>query len=332
MNKKIIYAMVIILGVLVVFWVVLKNVDTATSEPESLAALDIDFNAENAAKIDVFKQDYPDSGLHFAKIDTVWVVTNAYNAPAKKPDIEKLLTDLNEVSGEIRAESAELYDDFDITDEKALQIEISDDGGSKLLHAYIGKGGTGMQSFIRLAGSPTVYLANENFISRFAAWNAPPEKKLPINRWVELALCDIPRENVKSIILKRGKTEYEFAMEEEPSEDTLTPPVEAWTQVAPQKGKKLEESKIKRLHSTISSMRASDVADPENRDKFGLDNPYYSIKVLDGEGKSTYIKFSKPFDDKDNRYAVVEGKNALYVVPSGTFDRVFQDQFKESES
>ena len=331
MNKKIIYTMLIALGVLLIIWVALRNIDSPTSKPESLVALDINFDIEKAAKIDVYKRDFPDSGLHFARIDTVWVVSNEHNAPAKKTDIEKLLTDLNAVSGQIRGESVELYEDFDIADERALQIEIFDSEGSKLAHIYIGKGGSGRESFLRLAGSPVVYLANENFISRFAAWNSPPEKKLPTDRWIELALCDIPRDKIKSIKIKKGRTEYDFVLTEEPSDDTLAPPAEVWTQVSPEKGLKLEENKIKRLHSSIAGVRASGVTDPENRDKFGLDKPDYTIRVADAEGLSSLIKFSKPVNDNEDRYAVVEGKNVVYIVPKGTFDRIFEDQFKKPD-
>jgi len=331
MNKKIIYIMLIVLGVLLIFSFILRNVDSPTSSPESLSALDIDIDSSKVAFIDVFKRDYPDSGLHFARIDTEWVVTNSYNAPAKKTDIEKLLSDLNEVSGQVRGESADLYPDFEITDSLALQIEIFDSERTNLLHAYIGKGASGRETFIRLEGSPVVYLADENFVSRFAAWSEPPEKKLPADRWIELTLCSIPRENIKSFKIARGKTVYDFALLEEQSEDTLTPPVETWTQIAPEKGLRLDESKIKRLHSAIFGLRASGVTDPANIDKFGLDNPEYSVWAADSAGNSVLISFSKPVNDKDDRYAVIEGKGAVYTVPKSTFDRVFEDQFKKPD-
>jgi hypothetical protein len=320
--------MLIALGILLVFSIVLKNVDSPTSSPESLAALNIEFDSEKAAFIDVFKRDYPDSGLHFARIDTMWVVTNAYNAPAKQGDIETLLADLNDVSGQIRGESADLYPDFEITDSLALQLEIYDADKTKLLHAYIGKGGSGRETFMRLAGSPVVYLADENFVSRFAAWGAAPDKKLPADRWVELTLCGIPRDKIKSFKIQKGKTEFEFALMEEPSEDSLTPPEEVWTQVSPDKGLKLEESKIRRLQSALPGMRASGVTDPENKDQFGLDQPTHIIWAADAEGNSSYTKFSKPINEEEDRYAVVEGRNVVYTVPKNAFDRIFEDQFK----
>jgi len=331
MNKKIIYAMLIALGALIILWIALRNIGSPTGKPESLAALDIEFDAAKAARIDVYKRDYPDSGLHFAKIDTLWVIANEYNAPAKQADVVKLMSDLNTVGGQIRGESADLYGDFDITDERALQLEIFDSEGSKLLHAYIGKGGSGRDCFIRLAGSPVVYLASENFISRFAAWNASPEKKLPADRWTELTLCGIPRDKIKSIKIKRDKTEFEFALVQESSGDTLTPATEIWKQISPEKGLQLDENKIKRLHSSLAGMRGSGVTDPGNKDQFGLDSPDCSVRVADAEGNSSYIKFSKPVKDDGERYAVIEGKDVVFVVPKATFDRVFEDSFKKPD-
>lgn len=332
MNKKIIYSLLIVLAALLVVSFAIKSLDHPTSEPRSLTALKIEFEPDSVSKIDVYKQAYPDSGLHFVKIDTLWVVSNAYNAPAKQSDIEKLMTDLKEASGPVRGKSADLYNDFEISDDQALQIEFLDAAGSKLMHIYVGKGSGGQECFVRLAGSPTVYLADNNFISRFAAWGAAPEKKLPADRWLELTLCDIPREKIKSFKIKRGKTEYDFALTKEPVEDSLAEPQEVWTQVSPKKGLVLEESKIKRLHSSLASLRASGVADPQNANAPGLDKPDYSIWVADADGNVSKIAFSKPYGDNEDRYAIVEGKSAVYTVPKSTFDRIFEDQFKKPKA
>jgi hypothetical protein len=259
----------------------------------TLNELNLVFDADMVVKIDVFKQDYPDSGLHLERRDDIWVVVNEYRSPAKQADIEKLIDDLQNVGGSVRAESADLYDEFEITDEKALQIEFYDPDGAGLLHLYVGKGGgTGRQSFVRIAGSPVTYLADINFISRFAAWNAPPEKKLPTDRWLELKLCDIERNDLMTFEIVRSKVTFQFANVEEPSEDSLTPPAMVWTQVSPEKGLRLEESKIRSLSSSVAGVRAKGVVDPANKDKFGLDEPSNIVRVSDGSEKEIEIRFS----------------------------------------
>jgi hypothetical protein len=328
MNKKIIYALLIVLVALIVVSYALKGLDRATSSPESLNELRIEFDPGEVTRIDVYKQDYPDSGLHFAKHESGWVVVNAYNSPAKEEDIEKLFTDLTEVRGSVRGESADLFEDFDITNEKALQIELFDSDDSKLVHLYVGKGSGGRECFMRLAGLPVVYLADENFISRFAAWNSPPEKKLPTDRWLQLELCDIDRDAMTSFKINKGKTAYEFALVEEPSEDTLTPPIRAWKQISPEKGIKLEESKIKSLSSSLAGLRAVDVVDPSEKSKYGLDKPSYVLRAGDDQENTAEIYFGNKIDDSDDRYAAVTGRESVYKVDKSTFERFFINPFK----
>jgi hypothetical protein len=276
----------------------------------------------------VFKQDYPDSGLHFAKLESGWVVVNAYNSPAKVEDIEKLITDLTNVKGSVRGESADLYEDFDITDDKALQIELFGSDDARLVHLYVGKGSGGRECFMRMAGLPVVYLADENFISRFAAWNAAPEKKLPTDRWLQLTLCDIDRDAMTSFEIGKGKTVYEFALVEEALEDTLAPPVKAWRQITPQKGIKLEESKIKNLSFSLVGLRAADVIDRSEKSEFGLDKPEYILRAGDEQGNTAEIAFGSTIDDSEDRYAVVKGRESVYKVNKSTFERFFVQPFE----
>ena len=328
MNKKTIYVLLIIMVALIVVSYALKSLNRATSTPESLNELRMEFDPGEVTRIDVFKQDYPDSGLHFAKHESGWVVVNAYNSPAKEEDIEKLFTDLTEVGGSVRGESADLYEDFDITDEKALQIELFASDDSRLVHLYVGKGSGGRECFMRMAGLPVVYLADENFISRFAAWNAEPEKKLPTDRWLQLTLCDIDRNAMTSFKIDKGKTTYEFALVEEPSEDTLTPPIIAWRQISPKKGIKLEESKIKSLSSSLAGLRAADVADPSDKSKYGLDKPEYVIRAGDDQENTVEIYFGNKIDDSEDRYVAVTGRESVYKVDKSTFERFFVNPFR----
>lgn len=332
MNKKMIY---ILIGVFVVLLIVIylqKSLNRATGNPETLNELSLAFPPDSVVRIDVFKQDYPDSGLYFRKKDAAWVVANEYNSPANQTDVQKLIDDLHGVSGSVRGESADLFPDFDITDEKALQIEFYDAADNKLLHLYVGKGGgSGKECFVRLAGSPDTYLADENFISRFAAWNAPPEKKLPRDRWLDLKLCSIDRKDITAFSVTKGKTEYEFANQQEPSEDTLAPPTKAWKQVAPEKGKRLEESKIRSLSTSISGLRARGVVDPSNKDKFGLDKPKDVLAAADSSGNDVVISFSDPVNDDGERYVIVHGRDAVYTVDKNTFERFFVTPFEEKK-
>ncbi len=116
-----------------------------------------------------------------------------------------------------------------------------------------------------------------------------------------------------------------------PSEDTLTPPARAWTQVSPERGTKLEESKIRALWSTVSGLRAKAVTDPASRAKFGLDKPKYSLAVADSLGRRVRIEFSDPVNEEEDRYLVVEGRAAVYGIDKSSFERVFVKPFESAK-
>jgi len=329
MNRKMIYILVAILAILLAVSYLQKSLDRATGEPETLNELQLSFNPDSVTRIDVFKQAYPDSGLHFQKQDAGWVLTNEYNTLAKQSDVQKLIDDLHNVGGSIRGESADLYDSFDITDEKALQIEFYDREDNKLLHVYVGKGGaSGKECFMRIAGSPVTYLAYDNFLSRFAVWNAAPEKKLATDRWLDLSLCEISSNDMSSFKIIDGKKTYEFANELAPSEDSLTLPERVWAQVSPQKGPELETNKIRGLSSSLAGLRARGVVNPANSGKNGLDKPKCSIIVTGNSGNQITIKFSNPIGDDEERYAEVSGRDSVYKIDKGTYERIFVNPFK----
>jgi hypothetical protein len=201
---------------------------------------------------------------------------------------------------------------------------------SLLVHVFVGKGGPdGKSCFMRLPGSPKVYLADNNFISRFSAWGASPEKKLPADRWMNLNLCKTARDNNMSTFkVHTPKTEYEFAAVSQPPVDSSSPPTKTWQQLAPKKGMILDENKIRGLQSIISNLIAQGVANPANARSYNLDKPSYTVWVSDSLGNSGIMNFSDKIDTLDNRYVTVSGDNMVYKVNKGVFERVFVTPFE----
>ncbi len=332
MKNKTLGILLIILVALTAGFLLQKYFGRASSSVESFSELKIKFDPQSVNTIQVFKQAYPDSGLYFARKDTGWVISNEFNAPAKNADVSKLIAELDTVTGSIRAETPDLYPDFDITDEKALQIKLLDISGSTLVHVFVGKGGqSGKDCFVRIAGDPKVYLADNNFISRFAAWNAEPSKRLPTNRWLELSVCSLKRDEINSIKIHTPKADYDFVSMKPAQADSTspTPPQATWEQIAPTKGTKLDDSKIRGILGGISGLRATGVSDPANRDKFGLPNSQYNLWAGDSLGRSTLIKFSDKINEAEDRYVAIEGNPNLFIVNKPSFERFFVTPFEK---
>ncbi len=330
MSQKTMTILGLILVVLVGVFFLQKYLSQPSKNMTSFAELKVPFDSTAVEFIHVFKQDYPDSGLFFARRDTTWVLANAYNSLARTNDVRKVISDLAAVGGTVRGESEDLYSDFDITDQRALQIKLMGADSSVLAHVYVGKGGQdGKSCFMRLPGSPKVYLADNNFLSRFSAWGSSPATKLPADRWENLNLSRINREMISTFKVHTPKADYEFASVTEPAADSMSQSTTKWQQVSPTKGTILDEGKIKGMKDNIGSLMAQSVVNPSYANSFGLDKPAYSIWAGDAEGHAFMINFGDKVDTLDNRYATITGVNSVYKVNKYSFERIFITPFEK---
>ena len=321
-------AFVVLMGI----FFVQKYLGQPSKKPSSLSELNLEFDPQTVQYIQVFKQDYPDSGIYFARQDTGWIIANEYNTAAKKEEVQKILDDVQGVTGTVRGESEDLYGDFEIGDRNALQIKFLGADNTQLLHIYVGKGGPdGHTCFVRLPGSPKVFLANQNLISRFAAWAAPPEKKLPTDRWMNLRLSPVKTQDLAAFKVHMPKIDYEFTLVTEPPVDSGGAPGKIWKQVSPTKGSILEEAKIRSLQSAVGNLTAQGVANPDYASGFGFEKQAYSITVNDTIGNSDLIIFSGKIDTLEQRSVIVRGQPTVYRVNKSVFERVFVTPFEKPQ-
>ena len=158
MRSKNLVTLAIVLGILIIIYLVQTLGTDKKSISESLVNIYPDFSSSSVSYIKVFKQDYPDSGLSFAKKDGQWLISSYFNAPAKVTDIDKLLDDVNKLQGEIRSTKPELFPDYEIADDAALHLEFMGPDSTDLAYLLIGKGvpQASQAGFARKNGSDTV--------------------------------------------------------------------------------------------------------------------------------------------------------------------------------
>ena len=125
------------------------------------------------------------------------------------------------------------------------------------------------------------------------------------------------------------KTDCEFAATTQPAEDTLSKPKKVWNQVAPSKGKKLDEPKMMGIASSLAYFKANDVADPSYSHQFGLDKPPYSLWASDSSGQTVLVNVSDKVNEAEDRYVSVVGKPLLYKINKSSFERFFVSPFEE---
>lgn len=326
--------LVTVLALLVIIYLVQNLGSDKVTISESLIDLYPDLNSSSVTVIKAYKQLYPDSGLVFNKHDDGWVVSSYFDAPAKETEVEKLFTDLKNLQGEIRSTSQDLFGDYDIQDDVALHMELLGPDSTEIAHILFGKGvpQASRSSFLRNYEQDTVYMGNENFISRFAAWNAEPSKRLPTNRWVELKLAGFEKDEASKIELVKGKSKYLFEKQQETvTEDTVETTKDIWVQVSPAKDK-LDDSKIGSILSRIGALRGSEIVAGEATKEHGLTKPKAIASVTLEDGNSMVFSFGNVADTTSNaRYVKVEGRPHVYKVAKFNYESIFVKPFEKSE-
>jgi hypothetical protein len=284
--------------------------------------------------VKVFKRDYPDSGVVFARQDTGWIVSSHFDAPAKNSEVWKLISDIKALTGEVRSSSPELLADYDLTDSLALNIILLGSDSSPMAHMMVGKGltGAGRSSFIRKNGDNTVYKANENFLSRFSMWDSKPYTKIPLNRVMDLKMANIAVDSMKSLQLVAKGKNYLFERQQQSAGDSTTPPQYAWQQKEPAKGKSLEDRDIAGIASRLCSLSGSDLLRSDNPAAFGLDKPQYQANIIFNGGSKTSFVFGAMADTISKmHYTVVDSKPFIYKVNDAVVQGLFENPFKPKE-
>lgn len=322
-----------VLGILVLIYVIQQLSTGKKTISETVVKIFPGFEPSEVSYISVFKKDYPDSGISFARQDTGWIVTSYYNAPGKKSDIEKIMTDMKVLTGELRSTNPSLINDFGLADNEALHLKFMRRDSTVLVHFLAGKGlaDAPRSSFIRRSGSDTVYKADENFISRFAMWNAEPWKRVQVNRWIELKMTDITPDSIAWLnLIIKGKTDR-FVKEESLATDTTAPPKSYWKHVEIGSGKKLDNNEISAIVSRISNMRANDLMAASDLKGTGLENSNY--KAILGTKNSAIIEFTfgaMADTTTKTRYALVSNKPYIYKIPDSIYESIFTAPFKKA--
>jgi hypothetical protein len=331
-NKKSVM-LIGVLGVLIVIYLLQQLGADKKSLSESMTDIFSDFNTSSINTISVYKQDFPDSGLHFTKKDGVWLIPSYFNIDAKEKDIDKLLTEIKSLQGEIRSTKAELFSDYDITDNKALHIELFGADSSGIAHMLVGKGvqQASKASFIRKLNSDTVYKANQNFLSRFAVWNAESSKKMPGKRWANMMVTSsFERDKIESFEITTKRKTYQFMKKQMIPQDTLAQSTFVWEQVKPKRGKILEDKDIQDIVDRLIGINAQEIVNTEVLSKYGLAKPKYYAKYTSSNGDITKISFGNTTDTTSASYYVsVNTKPFIYKVAKYNFESAFIDPFKK---
>jgi hypothetical protein len=318
----------------------------STAEGGGFVDLLPDFDRAQVQTVKAWLGSAPDQPVELTRAGDGWVVSSRWGWTAKEDLVKRLLDDLENLRGEKRASSAEVLDDFQADDSLGLHIVASGAGGGELLHLIAGKTSVRGGGFLRRAGSEDVFLAQAPLRSSFGVFGDEP-KAPDAKRWIELRVQQADRQDVDRIVI-HGEggdivLEKEFEMvaaEPEPAAADSAAADSASTETAgdepaemvpnraewtwkPDGAGEFDKGKADNILSTLCSLYAFDVADPDSLTAYGLDSPSRSAEVHFESGESVTVQFGNVTEDEKRVYFRIAPDGKPAEIYTSTVDRLF---------
>lgn len=293
---------------------------------------------DSIQKIELVSKDAPPVIL--VKGEKDWTVASAWHAPAKKDKIERFLSNLADLEGEIVSRSPDLHRDYDVADEDAIRIRLFKELGKDSPDAEIlvGKIREGSRSFIRMAGDVAVREITLNLRSELGLWGT--NKKIERTPWLQTELLHLDTKKVTRLelttaddhlVFERREKEApkpEGPKEEKEGEKTATakeekPKEYTWHLVegGPESKIPVETNEVKAIVDALEGLYVKDVADPGKLEEFGFGKPDCRLVVTMEDGTKHGIDGVR--NPGGESYIKLDGSSFPYEVGSMTFFNLF---------
>lgn len=315
MNKLGIVSILVIALAALVF---LKT-STRRAEETQTPTITVEVPKLKADAVDELELSGPDKPkVRLVKKDGAWRVAEPVDAKADENAVTTALTKLSELDvASVAATLKKNHEKLEV-DEKSGTHVIAKGAGKTLLDGYIGAYRSG-STMLRLQGQEAVAAVRGSIRFAFSK---------EIREWRDRTITEVPTESVQMMTFVNSKGRLQFKREGE-----------GWKQVLG-KGEKpiepLDESKVKGVLGTASSLKATDFAEAGvAADQVGLgDDAGILTLLVKQESGESQIVYRIGAQKDQSYYLRKDGDEIIYLVSSWIGGRLLgdRDTFKKSEA
>ncbi len=178
---------------------------------------------------------------------------------AKQSKVDKLIQDLSEFTGELRAAHHSYLEDFGLGEKQGLEILLKKDG-KEITTLVVGKKGPGWGScFVKRDDEDKVYLVSRDLLADFDIWTQQITQPLQIRSWIDLQVIKENATKIKSCGFSGGKINWTLEKRNKDKKDGK----EVWVFVENGVDRKLKPSDAQKVLGQFFPLYAKDVAPPE---------------------------------------------------------------------
>ncbi|MFH0731687.1 MAG: DUF4340 domain-containing protein [Candidatus Omnitrophota bacterium] len=266
--------------------------------------------------------------LTLEKKDAQWRLPSKGNMMAQSERIEKFITDLASLQGEMRSNSKNLFSDYKIADNEAFSISILDKDSKPYQVFFIGmeKPGEG-SSFLRIGSSEEVYITDKDVYSFLDIYTEPKDATINADTWIDLTVAKFDTEKIESIKIIRRQQDVEIATADLKKELDPERNLKRWVAVGQEPLFNIDSEKIKNALKAMTEAKAQEAIALESAEGRGFEKPYLKV-VLEGQEKPIEIILGNATEkDGKDRYAKTQDGYA-YILRSYAIDKLDIDTSK----
>jgi len=271
-----------------------------------------------------------------------WRIPTSFNVKAQKSRIDKLIEDLIQMTGKVRSADPRHHPQYDLTDDKGIQLMLKDETGRPLANLLIGKkAGDSDGGFVRFADRDRVYFTDNNILSALSVYgDIDTLTRFRPRSFFDLKAIDQDKEQLREVAIARcGIYRYLKKMEREVTEQkddttTTTSKESYWVLSGSGREVEMDAKEMENFLRDITGVFASEVvdrigntlADMNKPAKYGmnLNNPgtYLVFKTRDGQ-QHNFI-FGKDLGEDRGAYLYVQDDGLVYEVSKYNCDRILK--------
>lgn len=295
------YAGVVILAGLggAIYWAKNKDAQIGTSSTTSAALPEIKA-PDDIDKVSITNADKAEIVLE--KKDDKWVMTKPVSAPANQSNVDQVVKNLKDlkVKEVISSEPSDSSKkDYDFTPEKRVHVVAFKGDDKKVDLTFGGSGGRGQMAMVE--GKPAIY-----GVSGYSSYLYTREPK----GFRETEILKFDDQNANGLSIEKKDGTLSFTKEGDKWSGTF-------------KGRaidRFDEEKVKDAIRALKNLTADDFGDGKTTAETGLDEPdaKVTVQLKDNAGKFV-VKVGK-VSTGSNRWAMKEGSETIYSIPSYTAD------------
>lgn len=303
-KKEFIFLAVIIIGLSV--YLITRQKDRSLYDLPQLDSVP----EKQITKIEVQKDN---NTINLIKKDENWFIL-PQNYPAADNKIKDMTATMADLTLTALVSEAQDYQRYELSDDNKISVKAWN--GDKLVRNFdVGKAAPSFQhTFVKLADDKRVYHARNNFKQNFDV-NVDDLRDKQV---LSFTTSDIQQIKLTSsegeLLLKREKEPLTETSAADPGQAKEKPEsaVKAKLVWQSEDGRKVVESKLDRMLSTLSNLNCDAYIDDRKKEDFS--DPVYSIE-LKGDQTYSLAIFAKPKEDAEDHPAISSGNDYPFTLP-----------------